>query len=75
MNLWLRTLFYSNITFVIEIIFILEQITEYSFGVLLEISDKRSKLNVFSSMVLQYRLNILENFKAILYDFESKVTS
>ena len=53
MNLWLRTLFYSNITFVIEIIFILEQITEYSFGVLLEISDKRSKLNVFSSMVLQ----------------------
>ena len=75
MNLWLRTLLYSNITFVIGIIFILEQITEYRFGVLLEISDKRSKLNVFSSIVLQNRLNILENFKAILYDFESKVTS
>ena len=50
-------LFYSNIRFVFETVFILYQIAENRCGFLLEISDKfTTKLNVFSYMILQFRL-------------------
>ena len=50
-------LFYSNIRFVFETAFILEQIAENRFGFLLDISDKfTKKLNVFSYMILHFRL-------------------
>ena len=49
--------FYSSIRFVFETVFISEQIAENRFGALLEISDKFiTKFNVFSYMVLQFRL-------------------
>ena len=52
-------------------LYISEQITMYRFEALSEISDKLSiKLNVFSYMILQCCLNILEKFITILYDFE-----
>ena len=57
LNLKLPLIFYSGIRFVYELIFISEQIAENKFGVLLEISDKFiTKFNVFSCMVLQFRL-------------------
>ena len=57
LNLYLRLIFYSTIRFVFETAFISEQITENSFGALLEISDKFvTKFNVFSYMILQFRL-------------------
>ena len=46
--------------FVIEAVFISE--VQYRFGALLEIGDKfSSKLNVFSFMILQCWVNILES--------------
>ena len=58
--------------FVIEAIFISEQITECRFGALLEITDTfSSKLNVFSYMVLQCWLNILRSFITMVYDIEN----
>ena len=43
--------------YVIETAFISEKITECSLGVLLEISDKFiTMLNIFSYMILQFRL-------------------
>ena len=57
--------------FVIKTVFISGKITEYRFGALTEISDKFSiKLNLFSYMILQCWLNILENFITILYGFQ-----
>ena len=48
-NLLLPLSFYSNLLFVIETLFISEQIAECIFGTFLEISDAfSSKLNVFS---------------------------
>ena len=46
--------------FVFETAFISEQIAENRFGVLLEISDKViTKFNVFSDMILQFRLKTI----------------
>ena len=57
LNLQLPLIFYSSITFVFKTIFISEQIAENRLGVLLEISDKFiTKFNVFSNMILQFRL-------------------
>ena len=57
LNLWLPLIFYSSIRFVFETVFISEQIAENRFGALLEISDTFiSKFNVFSYIILQYRL-------------------
>ena len=57
LNLQLPLIFYSSIRFVFETAFISEQIAENSFGALLEISDKFiTKFNVFSYMILQFRL-------------------
>ena len=62
--------------FVIEAVFVSEQITECRFGAMFEISDKFSfKLNVFSYMILQCSLNILTSFKIIPYDFENAVAT
>ena len=47
MNLLLTLSFYSNITFAIETVFISEQITEYRFGALLEISEETNHLGQF----------------------------
>ena len=56
-NLQLPLIFYSSIRFVFEKAFISEQIAENRFGALLEISDKFiTKFNVFSYMILQFRL-------------------
>ena len=50
-------IFYRSIKFVFETVFISEQITENSSGALLEISEKCiTKLNVFSYLILQFRL-------------------
>ena len=58
LNLWLPLIFYSVIRFVFETAFITEQITENRFVALLEISDNFiTKFNVFSYMILQFRLN------------------
>ena len=55
--LQLPLLFYSSIRFVFETAFILEQIAENRFAALSEISDKFiTKFNVFSYMILQFRL-------------------
>ena len=54
MNLYLPLSFYSNILFVIEAVFISEQVTECRFGALLDISDTfSSKLNAISYMIWQ----------------------
>ena len=51
-------IFYSSIRFVFQTEFISEQIAEKRFGDLLEISNKFiSKFNVFSYIILQFRLN------------------
>ena len=56
-NLQLPLIFYSSIRFVFEKAFISEQIAENRFGALLEISDKFiTKFNVFSYMILQFKL-------------------
>ena len=50
-------IFYSSTRFVFEIAFISEQIAENRSWNLLQISDKfNTKLNVFSYMILQFRL-------------------
>ena len=54
--------------FVTEGVFISEQIAEWMFGALLEVFS--SKLNVFSYMILQCWINILESFVTILFGFE-----
>ena len=52
--------------FVIETVFIPEQFSKYMFGALFEIGDRfTSKLNIFSYMILQCWLNILEQFITI----------
>ena len=57
LNLSLPLIFYSSIRSVFETAFISEQIAENRFGALLEISDKFiTKFNVFSYMILQFRL-------------------
>ena len=57
LNLQLPLKLYSSIRFVFETAFISEQIAENKFGALLEISDKFIiKFNVFSCMILQFRL-------------------
>ena len=57
LNLQLPLIFYSSIRFVFETAFISEQIAKNRFGALLEISDKFiTKFNVFSYMILQFRL-------------------
>ena len=53
-------IFYSSIRFIFETAFISEQIAENRFEALLEISDKLiTKFNVFSYMILQFRLKIV----------------
>ena len=50
-------MFYISIRFVFETVFFSQQIAENSFGSLLEISENFiTKLNVFSNMILQFRL-------------------
>ena len=50
-------IFYSSIRFIFETAFISEQIVENRFWALLRISDKFiTKFNVFSCMILQFRL-------------------
>ena len=50
-------MFYSSIKLVFETAFISEQIADNSFGALLAISDKFiTKFNVFSYMILQFKL-------------------
>ena len=57
LNVYLPLIFYSSISFVFETVFISEQIAENRFRALLEISDKfMSRFNVFSFMILQFRL-------------------
>ena len=57
LNLQLPLIFYSSIRFVFETEFIPEQIAGNRFGALLEINDKFiTKFNVFSYMILQFRL-------------------
>ena len=56
-NLQLPLIFYFSIKFLFETTYITEQIEEYRFGALLKISDKFiTKFNVFSNMILQFRL-------------------
>ena len=60
LNLYLLFIFYSRIRFVFQTVFTSEQIAENRFGDLLEISDKFiTNLNVFSYLVLQFRLKIV----------------
>ena len=57
LNLQLPLIFFSSNRFVFETAFISQQIAENRFGTLLEISDKFiTKFNVFSYMILQFRL-------------------
>ena len=54
-------LFYTILLFVIEPVFISEQIPEYRFKAVLEIIDKfKTKLNVFNYLILSCWFNILE---------------
>ena len=56
LNLWLPLILYSSIRFVLETVFISEQIAQNRFGELLEISDKFiSKFNVSNYMILRFR--------------------
>ena len=60
--------------FATETVFISEQITEYKFGGLLEISHKfGTKLNVCSYMILQFSLNSLENFITVFMTLKNAV--
>ena len=58
-------IFYSSIKFVFETAFIPDQIAENRLGALLEIRDKFiTKFNVFSYMILHFRLKtVWKNFK------------
>ena len=57
LNLQLPLIFYSSIRLVFETVFISEPTAENRFGFLLEISGKFiTKLNVFSHMILQFKL-------------------
>ena len=57
-------IFYSSMKFVFETAFISEQIVENKFGALLEICDKFiTKFNVFSYMILQFRLSQFGKFQ------------
>ena len=61
LNLQLPLIFYSSIRFVFETVFISEQTAEIRFGALLQISVKSiTKFNVFSYMILQFRLQTVE---------------
>ena len=55
LNLYLPLIFCSSITFVFEVVFISEQISENRF---VEISDDKliTKLNFFNYMILQFML-------------------
>ena len=69
LNLSLPLIFYSSIRSAFETAFISEQIAENRFGALLEISDKFiTKFNVFSYMILQFRLKTV--WKYCIYDFK-----
>ena len=60
LNLELPLVFYSNIRFVFETVFISGQIAEDRFIASLEISDKFiTTLKVFNHMVLQFRFKIV----------------
>ena len=57
LKLLLLLIFYGSIRFVFLTVFISKQIAENRFEALLEISDKFiTKFNVFSYMILQFRL-------------------
>ena len=57
LNLQLLLIFYSSISFVFGTAFFSEQIADNRFRTLLEIIDKfTTKFNVFSYMILQFRL-------------------
>ena len=57
LNLQLPLIFCTSIRFVFQTVFISEKIAENRFRNLLEISDKLiTKLNVFSYMILQFKL-------------------
>ena len=57
LNSLLPFIFYVSIRFIFETVFISEQIADNRFGAMLEISDKFiTKFNVFSYMILQFRL-------------------
>ena len=69
MNLKQPPSFYSS-GLVIETVILSEQITECGLENLLEIIYKFSfELHVFSYMIFQEWLNILESFVTMLYDF------
>ena len=57
-------IFYSSMKFVFETAFISEQNVEKKFGALLEICDKFiTKFNVFSYMILRFRLSQFGKFQ------------
>ena len=57
LNLQLPFTFFRGVMLVFETVFISENIVEYWFEALFEISDKFiTKLNVFSYMILRFRL-------------------
>ena len=57
----------------LKTVFISDQISEYKFGALLEISDDFStKLNSFIYMISGLRLKSLDNFVTILCGFEKR---
>ena len=57
LNLQLPLIFYSSIRFVFETVFISEQTEENRYRALLDFSEKFiTKFNVFSYMILQFRL-------------------
>ena len=71
-NLQLPLIFYFSIKFVFETTYITEQIEENRFGALLKISDKFiTKFNVFSYIILRFRLKTVWNFKTILCNFKN----
>ena len=64
LNLYLALIFYSSMKFVFQIPFISEQIAENRFWALLETSDKFiTKFNVFSYMILKFRLKQFGKFQ------------
>ena len=63
--------FYCSVLFATEAVFIIEEVTKRIFGTLFEVREKfSSSLNVFSFLIVQWLLNILESFIAIKSDFE-----
>ena len=64
LNLHLPLIFYSSMKFVFQILFISEQIAENKFWALLETSDIFiTKFNVFSYMILKFRLKQFGKFQ------------